>query len=110
MRWPIGPERATNGPCRAEACIVCDSILDDQRFNAIRMSHRHPETDRPAIVLHEQAVSLQGQYLREPADYFSQVIESIGECVRCRRSTVAETGVVRCDQPVAIGKSGEQRL
>ena len=36
----------------AEAVVVGDGVLDDERFNALGMREGHAETDRAAIVLH----------------------------------------------------------
>ena len=48
---PILPARF---PERAQALFVGDCVLDDDGTDALRVGERHPESNGPAIVLHEQ--------------------------------------------------------
>jgi len=102
MRCTVGPEGAPRRPEIAEACIVRDRILNDERFETVGTSHRHAKTHRTTVILHEEAVARKGQSLGEACHHFRKMVESIRKRGWRRRCAVAEAGIVRRDQMIPL--------
>ena len=106
----IGPKGAAGFPIRAEAFVVGDRVLDDERCNALGMCEDHAKTYRAAIILHVQRIAREAERFGEVIHDFGDVIESVGEFFRVGPVAVAEAGVVGRDKVIAIGEPGEKRL
>jgi hypothetical protein len=106
----VRPERATGVPQRAEAVLVRDRVLHDHRPDPGRVRGRQPESDRAAVVLHEQGVAAEAELVGEAPDDLGQVVEGVGEAGRVGRVAVAETRVVRGDEVEGVGQPRQQRF
>jgi hypothetical protein len=107
---PVGPERAAGVPQRAEAVLVRDRVLHDQRPHPGRVRGRQPESNRAAVVLHEQGVPSEAEQVGEAPDDLGQVIEGVGEAGRVGRVAIAETRVIRRDEVEGVGQPRQQRF
>jgi hypothetical protein len=85
-------------------------VLHDHRPYPGRVRGRQPESDRAAVVLHEQGVPAQAEPVGEPPDDLGQVVEGVGEAGRVGRVAVAETRVIRRDEVEGVGQPGQQRF
>jgi hypothetical protein len=106
----VGPERPAGVPQRPETILVSDGVLHDHRPHPRGVGGRQPESDRAAVVLHEQGVAAQAQLVGEAPDDLGQVIEGVGEAGRVGGVAMPETRVVRCDQMEGVGQPCQQRL
>jgi hypothetical protein len=106
----VRPERAAGVPQRAEAAGVRHRVLHDHRPDPGRVRGRQPESDRAAVVLHEQGVAAQAELVGEAPDDLGQVIEGVGEAGRVGGVAVPETRVVRRDQVEGVGQPRQQRF
>jgi len=88
---------------------VRDRVLHDQRAYAIGPALRQPESDRAAVVLHEERVVMQRQRIDEVRNDVREMIERVGELVGRRRAAVTEARVVGGDQAVMAGEQRHQR-
>ena len=107
---PVGPERAAGVPERAEPVLVRDRVLHDHRPHPGRVRGRQPESNRAAVVLHEQGVPAETEQVSEASDDLGQVIEGVGEAGRVGRITVAEARVIRRDEVEGVGQPRQQRF
>ena len=107
---PVRPERAAGVPQRAEPVGVRDRVLHDHRPHPGGVRGRQPESDRAAVVLHEQGVAAEAEVLGEPSDDRGQVVEGVGEAGRVGGVAVPETRVVRRDEVEGVTQPGQQRL
>ena len=89
---------------------MCDRVLNDQRFDALRMCQGHAKADRPAVVLHVKRVPRQIHRLGELIHHLGDVVEGVGELLGVGAVAVPEAGVVGSDQVELVGQPGEQRL
>ena len=106
----VRPERTPCLPVRAEAFVVGDGVLNDQGFDALRVSERHPKADRSAVVLHVKGVLGQVQRLGEVIHHLGDVVEGVRELLWRRRIAVPEARIVGSDHVKLTGQPREQRL
>jgi len=52
----IGSKGSPRLPSRAQAFVVCDSVLHDQSLDLVRMRQGHAKTDGTAVTLHVKSV------------------------------------------------------
>ena len=76
---------------------MSDGILNDQGFDAIRMSECHPKADRSPVVLHVERVPGQVQRRREVVYHLGDVVEGVREILGCRCIAVPEAWIVGSD-------------
>ena len=75
------------------------------------MSQGHTETNRAAVVLHEQCIAIQMQLLCEVLHDLRQMIKGVSEGFRIRPGGVSKAGIVRSDEMVVAGQVRlQQRL
>src|SRR5580704_6068318 len=110
VRRAIFPELAPGLPIRAQSFVMCDGVLNNESFYALRMRKRHAKTDRAAVILHVKGVARESECFGEVIHDLGQVIESVREFLRVRPVTVSEAGVIWSDKMIAIGESSEKRL
>jgi hypothetical protein len=94
----VSPELSPSLPQQTETVLVGDGVLDDERFEPLGMRDREPESQRAAVVLHDEGVLGQPENLGEMADDRGQVVEGVRELRVTGRIAVPEPGIVRCDQ------------
>ena len=86
------------------------SVLDDQRFDPLRMRQHHAKTNGAAVILHVKRVVREPERLGEVIHDLGDVIERIREFFRVRPVAVSEARIIGRDKVIAIGKPGEERL
>ena len=69
---------------------MSDGILNDQGFDAIRVSERHSKADWSAVDLHVKGVHGQVQRLGKVIHHLGDVVEGARKLLWCRRIAVAE--------------------
>ena len=89
---------------------MCDCVLNNESFYALRMRKCHAKTDRAAVILHVKRVAREPERFGEVIHDLGQVIESVREFFRVRPVAVSEAGVIRSDKVKSIGEPGEKRL
>ena len=110
VRRPIFPKLAPRLPIRAEAFVVCDCVLNNKSFNALRMGKCHAKTDGAAVILHVKRVAREPERFGEVIHDLGEVIERVREFFRIGPIAVSEARVIGRDKMKAIGKPGEERL
>src|SRR2546430_1955898 len=110
VRRAIFPELAPRLPIRAQSFVMCDGVLNNESFYALRMRKCHAKTDRAAVILHVKRVAQESECVGEVIHDLGQVIESVREFFRVRPVAVSEAWIIRCNKMVTIGEPGEERL
>jgi len=75
----VSPELSPGLPQRAQIVFVGDGILDDERVEPLRVCDREPESQRAAVILHDEGVCGQPESLGEIAEDCGQVVEGVRE-------------------------------
>src|SRR6266851_3999360 len=104
----IGPKGSPRLPIRPQTFVVPDSILDDERLDALRMSQGHAKTDRAAVILHVNGAAREPERFGKVIHDLRIVIKRIRELLRVWPVAMSEAGVIGRDQVIAIGKPGEE--
>ncbi len=89
---------------------MSDSILNNYPSNTVGMGKGQSESDRSAKVLHEQDIVSEPQRVRQLTDRFCEMIECVGIFRRLRCAAVAEAGIIRGNEMVAICEQRDQRI
>src|SRR5580704_3754006 len=110
VRRAIFPELAPGLPIRAQSFVMCDGVLNNESFYALRMRERHAKTDRAAVILHVKRVTREPERFSEVIHDLGQVIESVREFFRVRPVAVSEAGVIGSDDVKLPREAGEKRL
>jgi len=104
---PKGP------PCfriRRQSFVVRNSVLDDERLDPVRMGQGHAKTYGAAVILHVKRVAREPERFGKVIHDLGAVIKRIREFFWVRPVAVSEPWVIGCDEVIAIGKPGEERL
>lgn len=84
------------------------SIYLSFRDHLHQLGQRQAESDRTAIVLHQQDVTLDLESVGELLNDVSEVIERISKLFRRRSITMTKPGIVRSDHMVTVGQLRNQ--
>ena len=76
---------------------MCDRVLNNESFYALRMCKYHAKTDRATIILHVKRVARESKRFGEVVHDLGQVIASVREFLRVRPVAVSESGVIGRD-------------
>src|SRR5207244_13234172 len=98
MRGAILPKCTPSAPQRRQALLVGNRILDDDGLDLFGVGNRHPQSDRPAVIMEEKAISAQFQRVSEVLHQLSQIVERVAELFRVRPGRVAKAWVVWGEQ------------
>ena len=110
VRGAICPKGAARVPVCAEAGVVRDSVLNDQRLDALGMRQDHAKADRGAIVLHIQVVFREAHRFDEVIHDFGDAIERVGKFLRIGPIAVAEARIVGRNEMITVGQASEEWL
>src|SRR2546430_6136544 len=89
---------------------MCDRVLNNESFYALRMCKYHAKTDRATIILHVKRVARESKRFGEVVHDLGQVIESVREFLRVRPVGVPKARVIRSDKMKSIREPGEKRV
>ncbi len=90
--------------------VVRHRVLDDESFDAVRMSQGYAKTHGASIILHVKGVTRKPERFTKVIHDLRIVTKRIRELFRVRPVAVSEAGVIGRDKVIAIGKPGEERL
>ena len=77
---------------RAEAFVVCDCVLNNKSFYALRVRKCHAKTNGAAVILHVKRVPRESERFGEVIGDLSDVIERVREFFRIRPVAVPKPG------------------
>jgi hypothetical protein len=106
----IRPKSTPCCPVASQPFVVRQSVLDDESLNPVRMGQGHSKADGPSVMLRVKRLAREPDRLAEMIDDLGVVIERIREGFWVWPVAVPETWVVRLDEVIPIGKTGEERL
>ena len=78
-------------------------VLNDERFDTLRMRQDHAETYRAAVILHVKVVAREAERLGEVIHDFGDVVEGVGEFFGVRPIATPEARIIGRDEVIAIG-------
>ena len=85
-------------------------VLNDKPLHAFRMCDSQPETDGSPIVLHVQNVVLKTQHFSKALHHLRNVIKGIGKFLAAGRIAMTEPRIIRCNEVILRGQTGQQWL
>src|SRR5436190_22863000 len=89
---------------------MCDSVLNDESFQALWVGKCQAKTDRATIILHVKRVARESERFGEVVHDLGQVIESVREFLRVRPVGVPKARIIRSDKMKSIREPGEKRV
>jgi hypothetical protein len=109
FRRPIVPKRiAQSAPGRCKPHLICICVLNDQPPEHLRIFRYDSKTDRPTVVLYEEAEVVKAFLAKKLLGYLGKVVEGVREIVWVRRIAIAETRVVRRNHMESIREGGNE--
>jgi hypothetical protein len=94
VRGAIGPEGPPRMPIRPQAFVVCNSVLDDERFGSLRMGQAQAKTHRATVILHVKRIAREPKRFGEVIHDLGVVVERLRDFLRVRPVAVCEAGLI----------------